>query len=411
LHIFEIVKQQIDFETTASHYGITFNRNRKALCPFHDDSNPSLHNYGTHGHCFVCDKSYNIIDLEAHFKSLSPFEAVKSLADRYRIELPEFKNEDKTLHDKKIQAQRLLERFCIYANKKIKQHPEVLKFLKNKGLTEQDIDKYRIGYVGIENPVTNKLNKKEEIELAKEIGLINDKGDHFKNRIIFPVLNYGKPVFLSGRAYPSAEPKYLHLKTSDFFTKEIAFAENLNKDKCVLVESITDAIAFQKIRIPSVALQGTNPGNNAQQRLSDSRADLYFALDADEAGKEAGYKLAKEFKGYVVDLGYEKDPDVILADLGEDEFKKRVESSINDAKYYLDLVIEKEEIKDVLSEIYKLNYESDKEIWLKKLSENCGIKIGILKKDLSKIKGEELKDISKGNIPQNPLTEYSEDEI
>ncbi len=65
------------------------------------------------------------------------------------------------------------------------------------------------------------------LQFAKEIGLINDYEDRFKNRIIFPVLSYGKPVFLTGRAYPNGEPKYLHIKKS----KEIAFTENLNKDK------------------------------------------------------------------------------------------------------------------------------------------------------------------------------------
>jgi len=87
-NIFEIVKEQIDFELVAKDHGREFNSSKKALCPFHDDSNPSLHNYGTHGHCFVCEKSYDIIDLEAHFKNLSPFEAAKSLADRYGIKLP-----------------------------------------------------------------------------------------------------------------------------------------------------------------------------------------------------------------------------------------------------------------------------------------------------------------------------------
>jgi len=161
INIFEIIKTEIPFDSVARDHGIEFNSSRKALCPFHDDNNPSLHNYGTHGYCFVCDKSYDIIDLEAHYKSLSLFEAVKNLADRYGINLPNFKKEDKDFYNKQKQAQELLERFIKYANKKIKQHPEALQFLKKKGLSIEDIDKYRIGYVGFENPVTNKLNKKD----------------------------------------------------------------------------------------------------------------------------------------------------------------------------------------------------------------------------------------------------------
>jgi len=201
------------------------------------------------------------------------------------------------------------------------------------------------------DPATNGFRKREEIQLAKEIGLINEKSDHFKNRIIFPILNYGKPVFLSGRAYPSAEPKYLHLKTSDFFTKEIAFAENLNKDICAIVESITDAIAFQKIGIPSVALLGTNPGENARQKLSNSKAELYVCFDTDKAGKDASNKLAKQIKAYVVDLGSKKDADEILAESGNEEFKKLVNKALSEAKHYLDLVIERESINESLKQI------------------------------------------------------------
>jgi len=416
INTFEMLKELVDFETTASHYGITFNRSKKALCPFHDDNNPSLHNYDTHGHCFVCNKSYDIIDLEAHFKSLSPFEAAKSLADKYGIKLPEFKNEDKDFYNKQNQAQELLERFIKYTNKKIKQHPEALQFLKNKGLTEEDIDKYRIGYVGNENLVTNKLKKKEEIQLAKEIGFVNEKGDYFKNRIIFSVLSYGKPVFLTGRAFPSGDPKYLHLKTSDFFTKKIAFAENLNKDKCVIVESITDAIALLNTGMPAVALLGTNPGEKARQRLSNSKAKLYIALDSDEAGKVASYKLAREVKGYILDLGSQKDADELLVELGEDEFKKLVESSIYNAEYYLDFIIENDSIPEALKEIAQLELETDKDIWINKLQKKHDVSIRSLKKDLKNIQEKLKLDTNKKSEDQesdayDPLSEYSDDEI
>ena len=158
MNIFELLKNQISFNQVCSDYRLHFGSNNKGLCPDpdHDDHNPSLHNYGTHGYCFVCSKSVDIIDLEAHFKSLSPFEAAKSLADRYRIQLPIFKMEDEDFYNKQNYAQKFLALFIKNANKNIKCYPEVLQFLKDKGINEKDIDHYEIGM-----PICNYLIIKE----------------------------------------------------------------------------------------------------------------------------------------------------------------------------------------------------------------------------------------------------------
>ena len=63
--IFQIVKEAIPFERYCNDSGLIFNGSKKRICPFHDDHNPSFHNYGTHGHCFSCGKRADIIDLEA----------------------------------------------------------------------------------------------------------------------------------------------------------------------------------------------------------------------------------------------------------------------------------------------------------------------------------------------------------
>lgn len=85
-NIFEHIKNQVPFETVANEYGINF-KNKKAHCPFHEEKTPSFHNYGTHGKCFGCEKSADAIEIEAHFKGLSPLQAAKSLAERYNINI------------------------------------------------------------------------------------------------------------------------------------------------------------------------------------------------------------------------------------------------------------------------------------------------------------------------------------
>ncbi len=398
MNIFEIVKGYLSFEDVAGYYGITF-QNTKALCPFHDDKVPSFHSYGTHGYCFGCGKVADTVDLESHFTRLPPFEAALSLAKRYEIPLPEFSPKDREKADKQAKVYQLLERSVIWANRNIKKHLEVLEFLKKKGLDEADIDRYQIGFVGDEHPFTNNLNNLldldgTEIALGKEIGLINEYGDHFKSRIIFPIWSYGKIVFLTGRAFLNGgEPKYLHLKNSELIYKQIAFAENLTKDFCLIVEGITDAIAFIKSGIPACALLGKEISEANRVYFEKAKAKLYFALDPDEAGKKASYELSKEFKGYTLNLGYEKDPDEVLAKLGPEEFKRVAEKAIEGAPYYLDSVIETENTREALKEIASLDMESDRDIWLKKLAlkyKKDGVTITSLRIDLHKVKDEML---------------------
>ncbi len=204
LNIFNAVKERVSFESVARDYGLEFGRDRKASCPFHDEGKSSFHDYGDHGHCFGCGGHADIIGLEAHFKNLPPFEAAQSLAERYSVQLPSFTPRDKERADQQVKAYELLHRLAVYANKKVKGYLEALGFLERKGLGTEDIDRWLIGYVGTENPVINKLkDEPDAMELAREIELIKGHSDYFRNRIIIPVWNYGKIVFLTGRQFPN----------------------------------------------------------------------------------------------------------------------------------------------------------------------------------------------------------------
>jgi len=389
-NIFKEITERVPFEVVVNYYGIEFNHNRKALCPFHDEKTPSFHNFSTHGYCFACGKIADVIDIEACYTGLTPFEAALSLAKRYGIQLPEFTPKDRERANKQAQAYKLLERLANYANKNIKQHPEVKEFFKNKGLDENDINRYLIGYVGDENPVTKNLKNESEVKLAEVIGLTNKYGDHFKSRIIIPIWNYGKIVYLTGRASPDSaineyNPKYLHLKNSEVVYKQIAFSESLRKEKCVVVEGITDAIAFLKAGVPACASLGTNLGEHETESFLRAKTKLYFCFDNDDAGNTASYKLARKFQGYVVNLDSNKDCDELLAEKGIDEFKKIAEKAISEAKCFLDVVIENENTLEAIKEIAKLEYSTNREKWLKKLSKKSGIKLVTLEKDLKKI--------------------------
>ncbi len=241
----------------------------------------------------------------------------------------------------------LLEFYCDTTHEYLLQNKQALEWLEmNKGITLEDVKQYKIGYTG--NEWLASSIKPDNKELAVKVGLLNEKDnkcyDHFRNRIIFPILINGHIESLWTRRFPDNEdngPKWFGLKSSEYTPhKPIAFRENLNSNICVVTESIPDMIAFLKAGYPSVALLGSEVSQENKQYFEKARAKLYFALDPDSAGKSASYKLTKEFKGFLIDLGFNKDPDEILVQLGLEKFKQLVSKSIENAKSYKSILVE-----------------------------------------------------------------------
>lgn len=404
MNLFEKLRESISLEDVARYYGIEFNRSGKTLCPFHDEKTPSfsLHPSKSFAKCFGCDASVDVFELEYKLGQLANrWEAAKALNDRYQLGL-NFNGFDKEKAEEIGNAHDLLSKYGKQTHKALLENKDALAHLeKRKGITIDDVKEYCIGFVGdvwLKNKVTEKSRT-----LSLKIGLLKEKdgkiNDAFWNRLIFPIYKYGKIVSIWTREFPDKENssyKWLGLPNSEIITnKPIPWVENLSCEFCVVTEGITDAMAFLKIDIPAVALLGKQISEANKIYFEKAKAKLYFALDPDEPGKEASYELAREFKGYTLHFGYNKDPDEILAEKGPEEFKKLVEKAIEAAPCYLDLVIERESKKQALKEIASLDMESDIDIWLKKLVlkyKKEGVTVTSLRSDLHAVKTEMLEE-------------------
>jgi len=319
-----------------------------ANCPFHDDKKPSfsLHPSKQFAMCFGCNVSVDAIELEYRLaKHSNKYEAAKALNQRYSLNIKMNENNNQTKHNNEVSES--LDYYCDKTHKDLLQNKQALEWLEmNKGITLDDVKQYKIGYTG--NGWLTSGIKPENKELAVKLGLLNEKDnkcyDHFRNRIIFPILINGKIESIWTRRFPDNEdngPKWFGLKISEYIPhKPIAFREYLNSNICIVVESIPDSIAFLKAGFPSVSLVGSEVSQENKQYFEKAKAKLYFALDPDSAGKSASYRLAKEFKGNVIDLGFNKDPDEIFVQLGLEEFKQLVSKSINTAKSYMSILEE-----------------------------------------------------------------------
>ncbi|MGE5445469.1 MAG: CHC2 zinc finger domain-containing protein [Ignavibacteriales bacterium] len=366
---FELIRESILVRDVALYHGIEFSHSGKARCPFHGDDKPSfsLHPSGGYAYCFGCSVSADAIELEFKLGLYGTrWEALKSLNERYSLGL-KFNDWDKEKAEEISNAYQMIEKFCIDAHKTLMANAELLNWLKEKkGLTVEGLKKYCIGYVG-DGRLTRILKGKER-ELALKIGLLAETDgkvyDYFRYRIPFPIYNRGKIVGIWARRWPDKDGavKYIGLPCSEFMPhKPIAFGENLNCDRCVVVESISDAIAFIKVDIPACSPVGTEISRYQSLCFEKAKAKLYFSGDPDSPGEKASYKWARRYKGYAIDLGFDKDPDAVIAEVGIEEFKKIAERAIGEAKHYIDVVIEKESLSDAIDEIAKLEDASGKD--------------------------------------------------
>jgi len=342
MNLFTEIKDRITLESVCRDHGIEFNKSNFANCPFHDDTKPSfsLHPSKQYAKCFSCGETADAIEMEYRLgKHSTKFEAAKALNSRYSLNIKMHENNNQPSDNKDVI--KLLEFYCDRTHKHLLQNKQALEWLEiNKGITLEDSKRYNIGYTG-RGWLASSIGDNNK-HLSLKVGLLNEKNnncyDYFRNRIIFPILINGRIEGIWTRRFPDNENngvKWLGLKNSEYIPhKPIPFRENLNTDKCIVCESIPDSIAFLKAGYPSVSLLGSEISQENKKYFKKARAKLYFALDSDAVGKSASYKLAKEFKASVIDLGFKKDPDEILVQLGLENFKQLVSKSIDTAKSY-----------------------------------------------------------------------------
>ncbi len=345
---FKEIANRVSLLDVCSDHGVEFNNKGFALCPFHDDHKPSLslHPSKEYLKCFACGVVADSIEIEYRLGNHSnKLDAVKALNQRYSLNIN--MNENTNTYKKNDDVVKLLDFYINRTNQFLLKNKEALRWLEeNKGISIDDVKKYKIGYTGKGWLATS--NKTDLKELAVKVGLLikkdNNCYDYFRNRIMFPILINGSIAGIWTRRFPDNENnsvKWLGLKSSEYIPyKPIPFRENLNRDICIVTESIPDSIAFLKAGYPSVSLLGSEVSQENKQYFEKAKSKLYFGLDPDSAGKSASYKLAKEFKGYVIDLGYEKDPDEIFVQLGLEKFKDHISKCINSAKSYKSIIEE-----------------------------------------------------------------------
>ena len=390
-------------------------KNYFGLCPFHDDHSPSMsvNEEKKIFTCFVCGKTGNVFSFVQEYENVSFPEAVKIVAERNGIDV----NLDlkvSTKYDKFYKAYELALKYY-HNNIKSSDGKKALEYLHKRGITDDLINDFEIGFASKTNDNLSKLliNKGYNEKELVDIGLSN-KGntiyDLFRNRIIFPIHDSkGNPVALSGRIYDNSdEAKYINTKETQIFKKgEILFNyhrainEAKKMKKLILVEGYMDAIRVYSEGVKNVcATMGTALTNDHVKLLKKLNVEIVLCFDNDSAGEKAtiaaGDILDKSSVNIsVLRLSGEKDPDEYILANGVDKFKDAIDNSISFFDFKLSILKKNKDfnkvddvsnyVNSVIDELNKSNDSVLIDLTINKLSEEYGIDKNVLLNKVIKV--------------------------
>ena len=394
-------------------------RNYFALCPFHDDHNPSMSISPDKQiyTCFVCGAHGNVFNFVMDYEHVSFIDAVKMIGKRVGV------NIDLPTHYKKPKEKGLEDLYNIYdiANKfyqnnlSTKEGSDAREYLSNRDFKEDVIKEFGIG-LSLNNKLSSMLLKKYDKDILIRSGICNESGgnifDAFTERIMFPLWDIdGNVVGFSGRIYKTKDSsKYVNSKESDIFKKgKLIYnyhraKEEVRKKKFVLVvEGFMDVIALYKVGIKNVvAMMGTAVTNEQANLLKRLSTNIFLCFDGDSAGNMATMSCANELTKVgitpkVIRLPENLDPDEYIKKYGSDNFNDYLDNpkSLIDYKmdYYKnntnfnDSIEVSKYIKDVVSEIDEITDPVVREIIIKKLSDETDVSVATIK---GMVKGKDV---------------------
>lgn len=355
------VRARTDIETLVSSY-VTLRRtgrNLKGLCPFHSEKTPSFTVYPDDNsfYCFGCGVGGDVIKFAQRIENLDYIEAVKFLAERAGMSMPQDGFDDGLTKAKRRMKEinREAARF-FYKTLVSEKTKKGLEYLKNRGVSAESIKKFGIGYAPDEwDALAKHLNSKgftnEEIVLA-DLGFKNKFGgvnDRFRDRVMFPIIDLqGSVIAFGGRdisgtshaKYVNTGDTLVYKKTNNLFAMNIA--KNTSGDSIILGEGYMDVVAMHSAGFNNaVASCGTALTQEQAAIISKYAKKVIISYDADEAGQKAVKraipilrKAGLAIRILVVSSG--KDPDEYIREKGAAGFKNLVERALSDTDYLLE---------------------------------------------------------------------------
>lgn len=332
-------------------------------CPFHHEKTPSfsVSREKQMYHCFGCGVGGNIFTFVMEYENFSFPEALKMLADRASISLPEqeMTAEQKKLADYKYTLGQMNKQAANYFYLLLKKDrgEHAYEYLTNRGITEDTIKKFALGYADIYSDDLYKYLKANGYndELLRDSGLVTideKKGgmDKFWNRVMYPILDINSKVIgFGGRVLGEGNPKYLNSKETKLFDKSrnlygMNFARTSRRKGFILCEGYMDVISMHQAGFDNaVASLGTAFTIGQASILKRYTDEVYLAYDSDQAGIKACLRaipILKEvgIRTRVISMKPHKDPDEFIKNLGQEAFEDRISNAISSFMFEIEII-------------------------------------------------------------------------
>jgi len=343
--------------------------NFMGLCPFHNEKSPSFTVSPTKQfyHCFGCGAHGTAIGFLIEYSGMGFVDAVKDLAQNVGMIVPDADDRIPPAQRAAQQAQTLamtdaLTQACNFYRAQLRDAPNAIAYLKNRGLTGEVAARFGMGYAPSGWDSLRAIFPDYDAHVLVESGLVIDKvdeqGNHqrrydrFRERVMFPIRNTkGQVIGFGGRVLDGGEPKYLNSPETPLFQKGLELyglfeARQAIRDAgyVLVTEGYMDVVALAQLGFPqAVATLGTACTTTHVQKLLRQTDDVIFSFDGDKAGRRAARRALEACLPQVSDdktikflfLPQEHDPDSFVRERGAEAFEQEIADAMPLSQFLL----------------------------------------------------------------------------
>lgn len=406
-------------------------RNMVGLCPFHGEKTPSFNIYTENGsfYCFGCGVGGDVITFIMKIENLDYVEAVKFLAQRAGMEVPENSYDDSMskLRTRVFEANREAARFY-YSALYSQAGKAGLDYFHGRALSDRTIRRFGLGFADDDwtslcKHLRSKGFKDSELVAANlAVQRRNGNGvyDRFTNRVMFPIIDLrGNVIAFGGRIMTDEKPKYLNTSDTPVFKKSANLfslnnAKNSGSRTLILCEGYMDVISVNQAGFANaVATLGTSLTSEQAVLMKRYADEVIICYDADEAGQKATARAIPILRNAgllirVLAIPNGKDPDEFIRSHGADgpaAFKSVIEKSGNDIEYRLQKLRQSHNIETTDGKVAYLEAASkvvagisspiERDVYASKICGELGIDKNAFKQQVANISKRQYRENSK----------------
>lgn len=347
-------------------------------CPFHGEKTPSFAvNPGKNMfYCFGCHEGGDIFKFIMKIESCSFMEAVKNLAGRYGIAVPERQKtaqeikreqERQRIYDTNATAAKFFQACLLHTD----YGKPALAYLERRGINQSIIESFSIGYAlnsfgALLSNLGRRAYRPEELIAAGLAAQGREKiYDKFRNRVMIPIKDAkGRIVGFGGRVLDQGEPKYLNTAETQWFNKrrilfamDVAYKAIRQSRQAIVVEGYMDAISLHAAGISNVvASMGTAFAAEQAKLLKRVAEEIIFCYDSDSAGRRASVRAvsiarAEGLRVRIAGVPEGKDPDEYVRRYGKEAFLKVIAAATNGIDFQIEETILQGDISNLAGKV------------------------------------------------------------